>query len=385
MNYLLDLCSTTGPTVLESLPSPEATIHGWSKRINAPGKLVFSLNRNNPAATDENLRMWRHIRLYRRPRNGTEELLPVWYGVIVSKQQVSDRIEVLCQGALKIFSKRYTAEDADFDGEGSAEAFDLLTYTESEDGPTGISEGAGGVSETMDLTLDAVQIDRAFEEFASATGAEYEIDDEGALNFVPSLGEDKSELIELIFRSDGEPGGNVLDFQVGEDGEPMANKVIGTSTKSGGLTYTYEHPTSSDTYPVLVERKAFNQANNIGTLQALTDAYGLQRAFPVPDFRAIPATETKKFNPLTGQREMSGLSYEDVSVGDLVLVTVVTPNRNESVVKRIAELIVDVDENLNERLKFTLTEAGIFVTENYLAENELPSLRRRIQELEASL
>lgn len=384
--YLVDLCSPAGiDTVVDSLPAPVISIKGWSKRINAPGKFVFSIHRNHPAATDENLQMWRHIRLFRDPRNGDDELLPAWHGFIISKRQIGERIEVLCAGGLKIFTKRYTGPNAVFTGEGSADVFALLATTNSVDGPTGISEGQGGVTTTVDLSLRGVQILKVLEDFAAATGGEFESDDEAVLHFVPSLGSDKSGLIELIFDKTGESENNLIDFEIAEDGEPMVNKIIGTSTENGGMESEFIHPTSPDTYPILVERKAFNQANSQDMLDNLTEAYGLQKAFPVSDLQAQPVTASKKLNPLTGTREMSGLQYEDVSVGDLVLVTIVTPNRNTSVVKRIAELIVDVDDNLNEQLRFTFSEPGVYVTEQYLSETELPELKRRVQELEAAL
>ncbi|MDB5344273.1 MAG: hypothetical protein JWP89_2650 [Schlesneria sp.] len=379
--YALDLFD--GVEVMETLHTPIINVTGWSKRINAPGKMVFRMNKHHPEATDENLRMWRNITLYRRPRNGGATMVPVWYGLMLAKREMGEYIEVLCAGALKIFEKRYTNTNEAFTEGGSAESFGLLTAANIT-GPTGVSEGTGTVTATLDLELDCVEMLSAFEQIHAATGGEFEVDDYGAFNSVLSLGTDKSDIIELIFRRDGQQS-NLSDYEIAEDGEPMANMIIGESSSGIGLTSTYSHPTSSDTYPVLVERKSFNQANDQGTLDALTEAYGLQRAFPIPDFKAVPATATKKFNPLTGLREISGLQYEDVSVGDLVLVTVITPNRNETVVKRIAELIVDVDENMNEQLRFTLTEASVFVTEGYLNDSVLPDIKRRIQEIEGQL
>lgn len=383
--YLLDILGPTDATPQDSLYSPDITVTGWSKRINAPGKFVFSMHKDNPSATDETLQMWRGVRLYRTPRDGTNTLLKAWFGVIISKREVGDRIEVLCAGGLKIFAKRYTGGNESFTGAGSTEAFGLLSDTNANDGPTGISQGTGGVATTLNLTLDSIDIQQAFEQIAAATDAEFEVDDDALLNFVPSLGSDKSATIELIFQRDSKPGSNVVSIEIAEDGEPMANKVIGTTTASSGLTSTYTHPTSTPTYPVLVDHKTFNTANNQTTLDALTEAFGLQRGLPVPDFQAVPATATKKFNTLTGQREIAGLQYGDVEVGDLVLVTIITANRNISVVKRIAELIVDVDENLNEKMRFTLTTTGVFVTEQYLGESELPDIKRRIQRVEAQL
>lgn len=379
--FALDLCD--GSDVDETLHTPIINVKGWSKRINAPGKMVFRMNKHHAEATDANLRLWRNIRLYRRKRDGTADMEAVWYGLILAKREVGDYIEVLCHGALRIFSKRETGAAEAFTGQGSTEAFGLLTAANLV-GPTGVSEGTGEITETLDLELDHVEMLRAFEQIHSATGGEFEVDDLGALNSVASLGSDKSATIELIFRQDGQEG-NLLSYEIAEDGEQMANRIIGTTNAGGGLTSTYNHPTSTDDYPVLVERKAFNEAQDQGTLDALTEAYGLQRGLPIPDFHAIPATAVKKFNTLTGEREISGLQYGDVEVGDLVLVTVITPNRNESLVKRVAELIVDVDENLNEEFRFTLTEAGVFVTERYLDDTEMHDIKRRIQEIELAL
>ncbi len=379
--YALDLFD--GSDVMETLLSPAISVSGWSKRINAPGKLVFKMNKHHPEATDENLRMWRNITFYRR--SGSATMLPTWCGIILAKREVGDYLEVLCMGALTILSKRVInyGGSQTFTGQGSTEVFNLLSATNG-DGATGISEGAGGVTATLNLTLSGADLLKTVEAIAGATGGEFEVDDQRALNFVPSLGSDKSELIELIFRRDGQQS-NLSSYEIAEDGEPMANKIIGTTSAGGGLSSTYTHPTSTPDYPLLVEVKAFNQANDQGTLDALTEAYGLQRGLPIPDFKAVPATATKKFNPLTGERELAGITYEDVEVGDLVLVTVITPNRNESVVKRIAELIVDVDENLNEQLRYTLTTAGVFVTEQYLGDTEFADIKRRVQEIESQL
>jgi hypothetical protein len=377
--YALDLLD--GSTVEETLYSPEITVRGWTDRINGPGKMTFSMHKHHPSATDANLLLWRPVRLYRR----SGAMQAVWFGFIMAKREIGEEIQVVCEGGLRIFSKRYTGANEQFNGQGSTEAFGLLSDTNTTDGATGISQGTGGVTTTKDITLDSVQILRALEELAAAHGAEFRVNADAELDFVPSLGTDQSEALELIFRRDGQPGSNVLSIEIAEEGEPMANKIIGTSSVGAGLTSTYTHPTSLDTYPVLIERKAFNHANDQGTLNALTEAYGLQRGLPIPDFQAMPATATKKFNPLTGTRELSGLDYTDVSVGDLVTITIVTENRNESVTKRIAELIVDVDQNMKETMRFTLSEAGIFVTESYLASTDYRDVKRRLAEIEHHL
>lgn len=376
--YAIDLMDTDG-TVVDTLPVPVASVRGWSDRINAPGKLVFSLNRNNPAASDDNLRKWRPVRLYRKPIDGTDTMLPTWFGYLMASRENGERVEVQAQGGLKIFTKREAT--GTFTGAGSTEAFGLLSTTNSL-GVTGISQGTGGVTTTMDMTLSDVQMLHGLEQFGMATGGEFRVNPDAELDFVPGLGSDMSH-IELIFDRTGNPSNNLSAFEIAEDGEPMANRILG---EGGGFTKTYNHPTSvSSGYPLLVERKVFPVVNDQGTLDALTAAYGLQKGLPIPDFIAQPATTIKRFNPLSGVREISGLEYGDVGVGDLVTVTIITGARNTSTVKRIAELQVEVDENLNERLLFTFSEAGVYVTGQYLDDAAFADIRRRVLEIERQL
>src|SRR4051812_12540699 len=88
----------------------------WSKRMNAPGKLTFSIDAFDIKATDTNLRKKRRVKFWRKN-------LGTWVGYIEDSRQVDNRIEIICEGALQIFSHRYTAIDEAFTGQGSTEAF----------------------------------------------------------------------------------------------------------------------------------------------------------------------------------------------------------------------------------------------------------------------
>lgn len=374
--YLYDNLGTDTASLLFA----RAKVHGWSKRINAPGKLIFSLPFGDTQATPANLRKYRRIRLFRRPRAGGA-FVPVWYGYISShKRTGQDEITVYCEGMLQFFTKRFTAVDENMNGQGSTEAFGLLTATNLGDGDTGIVSGDDGVTSTRDLTMQgAVDILRAWELLAQAHDAEFEIDDGGAFNFVSALGEDKSSTITLTFRRDGTPGTNVADIEEGEDGEPMANKVIATS---GGLTSTQQvmDPTP---YPRLIERRAINEAQDQTTLDSMASALLAQLQNPITDFRAIPLLATKKFNVSSGQRVMTGLDYADVSIGDLVTTDIITENQSMAVAKRVAEIVVETDEQANERIRYTLSQSGVFLTAAILDLDQARQIRRRIRELEA--
>jgi hypothetical protein len=234
------------------------------------------------------------------------------------------------------------------------------------------------------LTLDNREVLRAWEELGRAHDAEFEIDDDFEFNFVSTLGTDKSSTIELTFRRDGQPGSEVEEIEVGSDGRDMANRVIGTTT-NGSLTSTQNDATSQSNYGLLIERKAFNEANDQDTLDAMTTSYLGQRANPIADFRLEPTQAKKRFNTVTGARTLSGLVYEDIAVGDLVTVVSITENMSETTVKRLAEIIVEVDENAGERLRFTLTEAGVYVTAGYVGATEIEEIKRQIREIQAQL
>ncbi len=199
----------------------------------------------------------------------------------------------------------------------------MLTLANGVDA-TGIIAGTGGVTSTRDLEIDAKDILRGWEDLARAHNAEFEIDPEGTLNFVPSLGTDQSTVITLSLHRDGEAGGNLNDVEEGEDGSEMVNKVIATTTGGGGLTSTQEDLTSQATYGILVERKQFNEAQDQTTLDAMALSYVTQRANPITDFRVEPQMASRKFDIATGTQALSGLQYEDIGLGDLVSVEIST-------------------------------------------------------------
>lgn len=384
--YRIDIYQTTGTSAVQTvLFTPAMSVRGWSKRINAAGKMVFSMQKFHEKATEENLRHYRRVRLYRKKRDTSGEYEAVWFGYIEATNEVENEIEVLCVGMLDLFLKRYTGGNEQFNGQGSTEAFDLLTATNTNDEDTGIVAGTGGVTTTRDLTMDGREILRAWEQLAQAHNAEFEIDDNGAFNFVPALGSDKSTIVTLTFRRDGQPGSNVSGITIGDDGRPMANKIIGVSSGGSPLTSTQSDATSIATYGLLIERKNFNDANNQTTLDSITSAYLSQRANPITDFRVEPTPASKKFNPATGSNSVTGLQYGDVVVGDLVTVHFITENRTVSTTKRIAEIAVDVDDQGGEETLYTLSEAGVFITAAFLDATVIEELRLKLKEIEAQL
>lgn len=361
----------------------ELTLERWGRRINSPAPLVFSVHRFSAKATPETLRPYRRVRLFRRPRAGGEYEAE-WFGYIEAVKEVGERIEVVCAGALKVFKKRYTGDNETFNGQGSTEAFGLLSDANSAD-DTGIVSGTGGVGATRSLTFNAVDVLSAWERLALAHGAEFEIDAVGVFHFVPELGADKSGTIELIFRRDGQPGSTVDEIESGLDGEPMANRIMATSSASGGLTSVQDDVTSQGLYGLLVDRRQFSEATDQPTLDAMAGALLSQVKIPITDYRVKPTLAVKKLNPITSGRELTGIDVRDIDPGDLVTVTIRTENQSVSTVRRVVELVVSVDANLSETLLVTLSDAGVFVSSALLSANEVGDIKRRLREVETLL
>ncbi len=389
MQFRLDIYGVSySDTPATALFSPDITVERWSKRINAPGTMVFSMASNGLKATEDNLQPYRFVRLYRQNTDGTEGYSPVWLGYIEAVNQSADSIEVLCVGALKLFKKRWAAAGQAFTGQGSDEAFDLLADSNSNDGDSGIDAGDDGVTSSRDVTAQGdITVLRAWELLAQAHAAEFDIDDEGEFNFVSSLGTDKSGTVHMIYRRDGTPGTNVTEPQFGEDGEPMATKVIGKTSAGGGLTSTRPAAPSANqtTYGVLTEKRQFNEAQDQTALDSMTDTLLSQLENPITEFRLKPDLASKTLNVMSGQRVLRGLQYGDVGVGDLVQATIITENRTISEAKRVAEIVVTVDEQGLEQMSFTLSKAGVFITAGFLDANLVDAVTQRVKEIESVL
>lgn len=362
---------------LTILFNKDFSLRGWSFRINAPGKMVFRMDRFHAEAAETNLKPFRRVRLYRKG-------VSTWFGYIEAVKDVGEEIEVLCIGALGLFEYRDTTDTgvSSLDGAGSSEAFSLLTAANGQQG-TGISEGTGGVSTSRDKDVSKRSILTAWEEWAAACGAEFEITADAEFNFVSTLGSDQTTL-ELTFRRDGVPGTNLAGIEYGVDGRRMATKIIGESSASGGLTSTYTNNTAPSEYGLLVERKTFNDAEDQGTLDALVTAYGSQVSMPPSDFLIEPEPLGKRVNAITGERDSFSIAYGTVGVGDLITAVIKTQSRDISETKRIAELRVQVGDNGQETQFFTLTEASVFITAALLDQEELRSVKQRLARLEAA-
>jgi hypothetical protein len=376
MTFRIDLLGMTDFDPVTVLFSPEITVESWSRRINAPGKMVFSIKSTHEKATDTNLRIYRRVRLSIGDAPG---YTPVWLGYIDDKNEENGRIDIVCTEMLGFFAKRFVHEGG-FTGEGSFEAFDTLT-TANADHETGITEGEGGVTSTSNVeTQGYVSVLKLWELLAQAHNAEFQINTDGTFDFVPALGSDKSGSIHFIYRRDGKPGNNLNSYKRGESGQDMANRVYGVSSAAG--EYIYDDTDSQDDFGVIADVKQFNEAQDAGTLESMTTSYGTQRSSPPPDFRVVPQLAMKRLNVRTGERNLSGLTYADISIGDLVTVTAETENQSETAAKRIAEIIMEIDENGNETMNLTLSQAGIFITAGYLDANRVNDLTTRIKQIE---
>jgi len=376
--YRIQILDYTGSTVVATLFN--AVVHGWSKRISSEGTMTFSMPIGDTTATDSNLQKYRQVNLFRQRQDGTLTYEIVWTGFIEATKENGQYIDVICKGLLGLFKKRATANNQVFSGQGSADAASLLSGNDR-----GITAGSGGVVTTRNVTVQSIiDIMHAWELLAAAHNAEFEIDDTRHFNFVSSLGSDKTA-ITLRFHRNDVPGNNVSLTGLGEDGQPMANQIIGTSTALGGLTSTQNDVTSQGIYGLLTEVKAFHEAQDQATLDQMTSQYLGQRAYPLTDYAMEPILATQVFDTLTGGQKLSGIQYGDIGVGDLITADVVTENQSFLQTRRVAEIDVSTDENYGERVAYTLSKSGVFVTAGYLQVGSINQMRSRIARIETLL
>ncbi len=359
------------------------TVHSWSKRISAPGAMSFSIPANDPKANHANLKKYNQVELHRVKDGGNGEYETIWTGYIMQTKRNGLSLDVICNGLLGIFRKRLTNVDQPFTGAGSTDAFDLLNQANAT-GATGIVAGTGGVTTAKNTQAQGrIDVLRAWEMIAQACGGEFEITDSRVLNFMPELGADKSN-ITLRLRKEGKPGSNVFAVELGEDGEPMVNKLYASSSSFPGGNVTVNDAPSQAEYPVLEEQKQFNEAQDMGTLTSMAESYLSQRANPITDYRLQPIMARKSFDILSGEQTITGFAIRYFSLGDLVTCDILTENETLNEVRRIAEIEVSISENGKETVLFTLSKSGVFVTADYLDAGQISDLRRRIRELEQS-
>lgn len=381
--YATELYTTTGfDAVQTKLFSPTITVRRWSSRINAPGVFYFSIPKFHVKATEANLRHKRRIRLFRQ-NHSTEKYEAVWSGFVQDWRDVGPNREILCYGMLAALEDRLASHNQQFDGEGGTEVSSLLSAVNSA-GQTGISMGTTDVTTTRDVQMSGrASVSSVLQKLAQAHGAEYDVNVDAELNFVEALGEDKTSTIHVVYRDDGQRGMNVTDIQLAYEGG-IVNMVYGVSSAGEGLTTTQSDAPSIETYGLLEKEIAFNEAQDQTTLDSMAAAWLSQHKQPIPDLKIEPEYQHRVPHPVTGALTMKGLDYTSFGLGDLVSVTIITPNETaENVVKRIAEIDVNVDDNGNERILLTLTEAGVYVTSRYLDVIEQRDMRRRLAALEA--
>lgn len=374
------LYDITGATPVKLLA--DAVIRSWSRDVYGPRRLTFRLPAGSANAGTSTLQKYRRVKLFRQKQDGSYDETCEWWGYLESHKHISPaEYEVYCAGPVYLFKHRFSHKDETFTGQGSTEAFDLLAQTNSEDGDTGVTAGTGGVTTTRDVKAQGYQdVLSIWEELKKAHDCDLEIDSDWVLNFVPSVGTDKSvSLPPLVYRSD-EPGSTVEGVEEGEDGAPLRNKIIGTNS-AGTLTSVMEDAASQATYGVLVEVKVFNEAQDQTTLDAMTQAYLDQVKQPAADFGARPKLSRREFDVVSGGLAVTGEEYGDTVPGDLRACEIVTAGETLDAVKRVIEILVEVEKD-KERVTFTLAEEGVFVSANGLAGRTGPDIERRVLKLE---
>lgn len=128
---------------------------------------------------------------------------------------------MLCEGALRVFDKRYTGSSESFRVKNRRKPSDCSrTRTATTAQPAFRRVRAESPPRSIWRRSITCRSPALLADIVAASGGEYQINDNAELDFVPSLGSDQSGTIELIFQRDGKPGSDLNKIEVAEDGEP---------------------------------------------------------------------------------------------------------------------------------------------------------------------
>lgn len=373
--YTLRLLDITGTSVQATIT--DATILRWADLMNGPGPMVYTVPFDSQHAREYYLQKYKRLELSRSKHDGSGEDEVVWFGFIDAHKRLSPaEITVFCEGIPQLFLARFTAKDETFPGPASDEAFDLLEDT-NDDYETGISTGDGGVASTLDVKAEGRKaVLGMLEEMREAHGAEYRFQLDRTLDFVPQIGEDKSDTVTLVYRTD-EPGSNVEEFADGEDGKPLRNRIIGENPDLA-LESIKTDTDSRDTYGLLVDVVTFREAQDQPTLEALTQAHLDRTKLPAPAFEAVPILARKEFDIVTNGYVLTGFQYGVASPGDIVGCEIVSAGKSVTTDRRVVEVNVEVEDG-KERVTFTLGDPGVFVV---TGGGEVEAVKARLLALE---
>lgn len=315
----------------------------YEKKINSPGSASFTTQILNSKATAANLAMFNRVKIY----DGDTVR---WFGYIASLDVDLNEVQVNCIGMLGFLKKRIYSSG--YIPTSTVDAFvsAMLTSINSAD-DTGIALGTNSVTHAVNATEFSRQTGYdVLNRLAAIAGtAEFEVDDDGNLNFVETLGTDVSASV--IFRYDVNAinRATIYEFQVEVDSDDLANHIIGVGT-SPASSDTEDDATSQTAYGRIDKSVNFTETANATTLADATQGYLDQHKYETYSPKITPNIELIDVN-----------SFE---VGDTV-----------GLYMNYGFINLDQDQRIT-RKKITVSDSGVVkadVNVTAVGVNKLPS------------
>lgn len=348
------------------------TITSFSRRINSWGTLTFSLNQFSAKATPRNLCPYNRIQLYRLNKKGVYE--PVWCGYIetvvtVAQGEFGTTIEIGAVGLEKMLRKRilkyYRAT-----GCGADDAEQLLNLANECD-RTCMTVGDMVKNEQTDLEFENTTMFNAFEDIARASNSEFTIRPDCSMDFVPKLGVNQSQAIQLSYNADGSYGGTVASLDMTQFGEDMINSVCATTS---GFTCNVQNEESIEKYGKLEGYKTFSNARSEPTLCRMAENFVNQQAFP--NVSRVMTPEAGRVTCPDGK--CVGIQFGDINLGDLVVTRIKNGDTETTEIQRVIEIVVNIDSACYEDIGYAMSPTNATSTSSFLRRDEIEDIRQRL-------
>jgi len=312
-----------------------------SRALNSPGQASFTIDLNDEASIESNLREGRsQLYIYRNK-------VLYWSGKVMVVDRYFDvssqRAEVLALGWLWMFEKRFVGknEDVTYTATDAGQIlWDLINDSQFEyGGYIGIEEGTITPSINLTVTYTRQKIKEAIDDLVEQAGIDFEVTPDKALNVYYPKGSDRSSSVILKYP------GNIQTLRVVKDATVVANNILGLGRGYGSqeLTSQVSDVGSIGVFDLYEDIISFKDIVNQTPLDNMTNH----------------RLRLYKSSRLTIDVTIHGDSSEqvqldDYNLGDTIRVITDQPNFTLNQTFRIFEISITIGDNGQETVKLIL-------------------------------
>jgi len=232
----------------------------WEDKLNGVTTASIELDKDLAGLTHAKILPYNRVLI----KQGSSK---AWRGYIVKYTVGDKKVKIECRSMLGFLKKRIIDKEYVYQSLSTI-ATDVLSTINAVD-DTGISAGTIDLTGSGAFDFSNQIVERSFQQIRKATGAEVEIDTEGALNMRDALGTDLSATIKLRYNEQRFEETNAARVQVTVDGDDLVNSISGTGKGAAG-TVTRNDVGSQALYGYLEDSRSYD-AKDATTLQNQVD------------------------------------------------------------------------------------------------------------------